>query len=312
MRAFEFLVEDEKQKSIVIRQLQKMDAEAPLFGEIYKDLINKPLGGRIEKFIQARGDQDAIDAVTYLLKTIPKLGPASEVKEFMQKFSDPSYDPINIKSLTTPMSSPAPLAEIVNDPFVKKLFDKLHLDFKGKGDAGPGEAALAVLSPSITYASPGDITVGSNKVEVKASTTKGGKSGRIWDHPVHIQPMEEILDPLGITSVTVMSASKQPPENFPVEDFMSAACNAWFREERPEITKAFGTESFKDLWQAAVFDKYKELSGWQGLLAVGLSTYMYIENGKDFAQNMPKANQGTLYRKGNKQPRDMAPQILIK
>jgi len=312
MRAFEFLVEDEKQKSIVIRQLQKMDAEAPLFGEIYKDLINKPLGGRIEKFIQARGDQDAIDAVTYLLKTIPKLGPASEVKEFMQKFSNPEFDPINIKSLTTPMSSPAPLVEIVNDPFVKKLFDKLHLDFKGKGDAGPGEAALAVLSPNITYASPGDITVGSNKVEVKASTTSGGKSGRIWDHPVHIQPMEQILDPLGITSVTVMSASKEPPENFPKEEFMEAACNAWFRESRPEISKAFGTDGFKDIWQAAVFDKYKELSGWQGLLAVGLTSYMYIESGKDFAQNMPKANQGTLYRKGNKQPRDMAPQILIK
>ena len=312
MRAYQFIAEDARQKSIVIRQLQKLDDEAPLFAEIYKDLINKPLGGRIEKFIAARGDQDALDAVSYLLKTIPKLGPASEVKEFMEKFSDPSFDPINIKSLTTPMSAPAPLADIVKDPFVKKLFDKLHLDFKGKGDAGPGEAALAVLSPNITYASPGDITVGSNKVEVKASTTSAGKSGRIWDHPVHFQPMEEILDTVGIKSVTVMNATQQPDENFPKEEFMKAACNAWFKEERGDIISAFGTDAFKDLWQAAVFEKYKELSGWQGLLAVGLTTYMYIETGEDFAKNMPKANQGTLCRKGNKQPRDMAPQILIK
>ena len=91
MRAFEFLAEDAKQKSIVIRQLNKLDDEAPIFAEIYKDLINKPLGGRIEKFIAARGDQDAIDAVSYLLKTIPKLGEYAKVEVGITTGSNPFF-----------------------------------------------------------------------------------------------------------------------------------------------------------------------------------------------------------------------------
>jgi hypothetical protein len=313
MRAFEFLIEDARQKSIVMRQLGKMDAEAPIFNDVYKQLINKPLGGRIENYIKARGDQDAIAAVKWLLKTIPTLGNSDEVKEFMEKFQDPNFDPINIKSLTTTMTSPAPLANIVTDNFVKKLFDQLHLDFKGKEDAGPGEAALAVLSPNITYSSPGDIRVGSNKVEVKAATKASGKSGRIWDHPVHIKPMLDIIEPLGITSFTVMQGTSEfPGEPEEKDAFIKAACEAWFGEERGDIISAFGTSSFKDVWQAAVFEKYKELSGWQGLLAIGLTSYQYIETGADFAKNMAKANQGTLCRKGNKQARDLAPQIMIK
>jgi len=312
MRAFEFLVEDEQQKSVVMRQLSKMDAEAPLFGEIYKELINKPLGGRIENFINARGDQDAIDAIKYLLKTIPTLGSAAEVKEFMQRFQDPNYDPINVKSLTNTMSSPAPLSEIVTDKFVKKLFDQLHLDFKGKGDAGPGEAALAVLSPNITYASPGDIQIGGMKVEVKASTNKGGAAGRTWDHPVHQAPMLEVLEPIGIQSFSVMMGNEAFPGDDEQKDaFIKAACNAWFGEERKDIISAFGTPSFKNLWQAAVFDKYKELSGWSGLLAIGLSQYQYVETGAEFAANMKKKSQGNLCRATEKQSRALAPQIHI-
>lgn len=312
MRAYEFLFEDAKQKSVVIRQLTKMDDTAPLFGQIYKDLINKPLGGRIEKFIKARNDQDAIDAVKWLLKTIPTLGTAAEVKEFMQKFQDPKYDPINVASLTKTMQSPAPLSDIVTDDFAKKLFDQLHLDFQGKGDAGPGEAALAVLSPGITYAAPGDIQIGPMKVEVKASKNKGGAAGRTWDHPVHQPPMLEVLEPLGLQSFSVM----QGMEPFPGDDeqkdaFIKAACVAWFGEERKDCIDAFGTSSFKDCWQAAVFDRYRELAGWQGLLAIGLTQYQYIETGDDFAKYMKKKNQGSLCRATEKQSRALAPQIHI-
>jgi hypothetical protein len=81
------------------------------------------------------------------------------------------------------MSAPAPLANIVDDGFAKKLFDEL-VNFKGKNDSGPGEAAMAILSPNITYAQGatvkefgrgGDLIVaGVGKVEVK-----GGGGGRL-------------------------------------------------------------------------------------------------------------------------------------
>lgn len=307
------LTEDERQKSIVMRQLKKMDADAPLFTNIYKDLINKPLGGRIENYVRARGDQDAIDAIKYLLKTIPTVGTAEEVKEFMSKFQDPKFDPINVKPLISgSMEKPAPLATIVKDPFAKKLFDQLHLDFKGKGDAGPGEAALAVLSPNITYTSPGDIQVGNKKVEVKASTNKGGAAGRTWDHPVHQKPMLEILAPLGMQSFSVMQGNEAFPGTDEQKDaFIKAACEAWFGQPLSNIIASFGTPNFKDVWQAAVFDRYAELSGHQGVLAIGLTTYQYVESGEDFARYMKKKSQGSLCRATEKQSRALAPQIAI-
>ena len=81
------------------------------------------------------------------------------------------------------MAAPAPLSNVVDDGFAKKLFDKL-VEYKGKNDAGPGEAAMAIMSPNITYAQGstvaeygrgGDLIVaGVGKVEVK-----GGGGGRL-------------------------------------------------------------------------------------------------------------------------------------
>lgn len=307
------LVEDQKQKSIIMRQLKKMDDTAPLFSMIYKELVQAPLGGRIERFIKVRNDQDAIDAVKYLLKIIPTLGTAEEVKEFMGRFSNPNFDPINVEALVqSSMDSPKPLSDIVTDPFAAKLFDQLHLDYKGKGDAGPGEAALAVLSPRITYASPGDIQVGSKKVEVKASKNSGGAAGRTWDHPVHQKPMVDILEPLGLISFTVMQGNEAfPGDDEQKEAFIKAACNAWFEQERPEIENKFGTPAFKEAWQSAVFNKYSELAGHQGVLAIGLSNFQYVEDGDSFARNMKKKSQGYLCNKNEKQSRALAPQIQI-
>ena len=314
MRAFEIITEDAKQKSIVIRQLNKLPDDNPLFNEIYKDLIKTPLGNRITNFINARKDQDAISATQFLLKIIPQSGTSKEVKEFMQSFSDPEKEYVKIDNLIPSggMQSPAPLGDLVDDPFAKKLFDKLF-GYKGKGDAGPGEAALAVMSPNITYGAPGDIVVSGKKIEVKASNNQGGAAGRIWDMPVHQPPMLKILEPLGIQSFSVMMGTN----DFPGDDetksaFIKAACEGWFGKERPEIEKVFGKKDFKDVWQAAVFDAYKEHAGWEGVLAIGLTSYQYVQTGEQFAKYMGKKNQGNLCRATEKQPRALAPQILIK
>lgn len=313
MRAFEIIAEDAQTKRMVLKTLGKMPDENPIFPQVYKQIVGEPLGNRLTNYINNRGDQDAIKAAKWLLQAIPTLGDAREVKEFINKFGQSDWDPINAKGLIPSggMSQPAELLSIVEDPFAKKLFEKIFHEYQGKGDAGPGEAALAILSPNITYGSPGDITVNGVKVEVKASRSSGGKAGRIWDMPVNQKPMLDILAQLNLTSFSVLDGEQPFPDPKLASKFIKAACLGWFGKSIPAIEKSFGKAGFKNLWQAQVFDTYKEHSGWTGVLALGLTTYQYVENGQQFATTMKKANHGSLCRAGEKQPRALAPQIYI-
>lgn len=312
MRANEFLTEDPRIKSMVIRSLGKMPDDSPIFNDVYKQIVNKPLGNRLERYIQNRGDADAIRAVKWLVNAIPTVGNAQEVKEFIGKFVDPKFDPINVEALAPDraMTGPANLASIVVDPFAKKLFDKIFQEFSGKVDAGPGEAALAILSPNITYGSPGDIVINGKKVEVKASRGSG-KAGRIWDMPINQKPMLDILAKIQMTNFNVLDGEQPFPEPTLAKPFITAACEAWFGQPMGPIIKSFGRPGFKNLWQASVFTTYKDHGNWDGLLALGVKTYQYINDGVEFAMYMKKANQGALCRANAKQSRELAPQVFI-
>lgn len=314
MRAYEFLVEDQKIKSIVVRRLNKMPDDSPIFADVYKKIIGEPLGNRMSNYINARGDQDAIKASKWLLQTIPTLGDSTEIKEFVSKFSNPEFDPIDIKQLipSDGMETSKDIMSVITDPFAQKLFSKIFQEFAGKGDAGAGEAAFAILSPRITYSSPGDISINGQKIEVKASRSASGKAGRIWDSPVNQTPMIDILSKIGKTSFTVLEGEIPFPDPELSKSFIQTACTAWFGKLIPEIEKQFGTSGFKDVWQKYVFETYKEESGWQGLLALGVNTYQYVSTGDQFVRYMKKSQQGNICRQGTKQSRELAPQILIK
>jgi hypothetical protein len=313
MRAQEFFTEDAKIKSIVIRSLGKMPDDSPIFNDVYKQIVNKPLGGRMERYIQNRGDADAIKAVKWLVTAIPTLGTVEEVKTFMEQFADPQFDPIDTEELCPDqgMTQPKSLESIVKDPFAKKLFAKIFAEFGGKVDAGPGEAALAILSPNITYGSPGDIVVNSKKVEVKAARGPRGQAGRIWDTPVNQKPMLQILAQIGMSGFNVLDGEQPFPEASLAKIFITTACTEWFGKPISNIIKSFGKVGFKNIWQAEVFDTYKEHGGWNGCLALGNKTYQYIVSGTQFAQSMKKSQQGSLCRASAKQSRELAPQILI-
>jgi hypothetical protein len=312
MRAHEIITEDAKVKSMVIRSLNKIPDDSPIFNDVYKQIVGKPLGNRLDAYINTRGDQDAINAVRWLITAIPTLGSAQEIKAFIGKFADPKFDPINVKALAPKagMSGPADIGSLITDPFAKKLFDKIFQEFAGKGDAGPGEAALAILSPRITYSSPGDISINDVKVEVKASRGSG-KAGRIWDMPLNQKPMAIILQSMGIANFSVLDGEQPFPDPKIGKKFIREACICWFGGSVPAIEKAFGKPGFKNIWQAQVFDTYKAHGKWTGMLALGVKTYQYIVNGQEFATTMKKANQGTICRPGAKQSRELAPQVFI-
>ena len=56
---------------MVVRSLSKMPDDDPIFNDVYKRIVNQPLGNRLERYIQNRGDQDALRAVKWLATAIP-------------------------------------------------------------------------------------------------------------------------------------------------------------------------------------------------------------------------------------------------
>ena len=362
MRAFEFLSEDPVVKQRVIRGLAKKPDNDPIFPQVYKTLQGEPLSGRIKNYIQARGDADAISAIEHLDQIIPTLGDANEVKSFMDKFKARAdggkpYDfiKLDVAFPASGMNSPAPLSSIVDDGMAKKLFDKL-VDYKGKNDAGPGEAAMAIMSPNITYAQGatveefgrgGDLIVaGVGKVEVK-----GGGGGRLTPfkgidqkgmaaalagfsldkpetkkdqaakikyekaaaaakaagQPVPPPPAEAPKKKMAGVTPGFLSAAL--PAGFPKDEFMRAACLAWFGEEKPELIKAAGTPQFSRLWINACYQGYRDFAGWQGVLFLSPGAYQYTISGSQIPDSDIKS-MGYVFYPGTSQPREMCPQVI--
>jgi hypothetical protein len=355
MRAFEFLSEDPIIKQRVIRTLGKKPDEDPIFRQMYKVLIGEPISSRIKNYVQARGDKDALAAVDFLDKIIPTLGDANEVKQFLSDFKKSDYDLIDIAQLCPAdgMTKVSQLSSIVTNQFGKKLFDSIHDGFKGKNDAGPGEAALAILSPNITYAQGattdeygrgGDIIVkGIGKVEVK-----GGAGGRLVStqaidqkgmaaalgrfqltKPVGkkalkaqqsqstqstttqptLAPTQTEATETAAAGISATRLSKPMPEGFPADEFMRAACQAWFGEERLDLINAVGTPKFRRLWVNAMYESYQQYAGWAGILFINKGAYQYTVTGSQIPDNNI-ANWGYIYYPNSKQPRDMAPQVI--
>jgi len=303
------------QKQRVLNFLAKQADDSPLFSKIYKDVVGGPLATRIGNYIQTRDDKDAIAEIKYLMQTIPTLANIDQLKPWLNNLRD-GVDFINIDMLTPAegMQSPAKLSDTVNDPISKELFSRIAREVRGKADAGPGEAALAILSPQITYAPDddelgrgGDISVRGAKVEVK------GHLGRIWGpFPVDQNSMVKILTKFNPTlkSVTVTQGSKPLPPKFPAQQFITAACIAWFGNPIQSIIKAFGTPNFRAIWHAAIFNYYKRQAKHQGILIIGKATYQYLVDGKQM-QNIAIKSVGDLCRPDSRQYREMAPQISM-
>lgn len=255
MRAREFVEDVQKLKGRIIKSLSKKPEMDPIFSKVYKVLVGEPISTRIKNYITARRDKDAIAAIEYLDDIIPALGTVEEVKQFLDDFKKSNYDFISIEKLCPPngMSSASHLSDIVDNKFGKKLFDKLSSGYRGKNDAGPGEAALAVLSPNITYAQGastedygkgGDIIVqGVGKVEVK-----GGKGGRLVGR-VNINqdgmatvlggylPPKKVAQPKVKKSKKIKQPIKPPVQNAPLSTNAQSAVDRFvsnLRKDQPE------------------------------------------------------------------------------
>jgi len=321
MRSFEFLIENDeaKVKQRVIRALEKKKAEDPIFDKTYKMIVGPAIETRIENYIGAHKDPDiGTEEMAFLIRTIPDLGNTEEIKQFVERWNK-GQSLINIKDLIpdTGMTSPAPLISVVDEGIAKELFLELSRQNFSKSDAGPAEAALAIMSNDITYAKEGgDLIINGKKIEVKG----GGKSvqsggGRIYNDRAKIN-QDLIAESLKGTpyegkNISVVNASGAPlPDDFPKDEFIKAVSRGWFGEVRPNLVKTFGTPEFRVEWNKALFDDYAEAAGHEGILIIGSNNYQYIVNGEQLVK-VPQTSKGALFYPKSRQTRDLGIQVSI-
>lgn len=214
MRAFEFLFEQEHvevdQERLAQRRefiLKKMAENPSVVDAIFKKLklIDEPLPKKSrKKDAPPESDQPSGDTINprfylqkdktgieqdynikaYYNKFIDVLqkanGDVDDVENFLKTYGTVSF--INTKKLTTegktPISNIFKSAPGVSLDFIQDVFKGLFSETANM--RGPGEVALALLSPQITFATGGgDLLIDDLPVEVKGEAAKGG--GRLKD-----------------------------------------------------------------------------------------------------------------------------------
>ena len=308
------------------RHTEKYEVDIDTLNSIDVALHRKTLTSLVKEAILARGSFNGYieKAESWLTSAIMSLGSVEEIKAFTDKYKNPETEFLSIKQLTTHTSEPSIIDNIIEDAFARKLFNILFLKPpSGKADSGPGETALVFLSPDISYELKGDVLINNvGKIEIKASRTPKGKGGRVWDSPINQLNMYNILKEIfpnttDTNRFTVSVLDKkhkiipQIIKNDPNRKFITAACNAWFNTPIDEVINSFGTPEFINIWHKHIFNTYKAKKKFVGLLAIGRTTYQYIQTGDQFAATK-KASSGYLCKILSSDFRELVPQVLVK
>lgn len=162
----------------IISQVGKTTDE-DLLNRIYSALNSTNLKQRLSRGLKRADDRDIqayLDQIVNIVINTP--GTYEEKIDFVDGLQDGYVDVkrmvsgerVHFEELLTSNRKGAPLS------FVRRLFHALK-DVGSKEQKGPGEFALAVMSPEIKIFGSGDLKIGGYRIEVKASAGKDISSG---------------------------------------------------------------------------------------------------------------------------------------
>jgi hypothetical protein len=282
MRKTEFITEDPKLKKEIIDVVKATDDLT-----ILQRTLNVLKAGNIDDRIKSviGQDGDAQQFLKHIIKSILGIeAPIEEKNAFLDRYAKGSVIATD-KLLDGKLYS---FSELVGTGFTLELFKQLSVELTSQG-VGPGEVALAVLSPNIQWSGRisggGDIVVNKKAVEVKARASKGGR----W-----INARKAKLD-LGAIASTITENSVSPID---LPDRINAS--HWVDTFRPNINprklkdvakkiadstfKFVDNSSYRDALIAgdasAVvnsylevgYDNYKKYSAFAGMLLMDIPT----------------------------------------
>jgi len=318
MRNLINIIEDKQLKKEIIGVVNATDDFTVL-----QRVLNVLKAGNIDERIKSVIGKDG-DA-QYFLKQIVKAildieAPIEEKNEFLTRYEKGTVI-VSSKLLDSKLHS---FADLVGNGFTLELFKQLSVDLTSQG-VGPGEVALAVLSPDIQWSGRisggGDIIVNKKAVEVKTRVKEGGR----W-----INARKAKLDLTGIQSA--MTSHLLTPVEIP--DRVNTT--TWADTIRPaidpkklkEVVKKIADSTFKFVdntqYQTALisgdaaaivnaylnvgYDNYKKYSGFEGMLLMDVPTEQ-IQYFHDYEDMNGSISTGTCYIMAPES--EMMPQVIL-
>lgn len=282
----------------VIDQVKKTKDEE-LLDRIYTVLNKSGLVDRISDVLERDTDTKGyVDAITQIIIDTP--GTYQDKYNFIDKFPTGYVDiPLMLSGRRVKYE------ELLGDnEFVRRVFDNLKRVNFGTAK-GPGEFALAVLSPHIKITGKGDLNIGDEVIEVKASAGKevssgGGRLGtpgllhsddvekKITKHlGVTVNQVSDSGN-LGLAGLTKISQNLKPSER---EDFGRELFDYIFHglANTKELVDTFKSGGdLRDAFIKANYEAYKNETDFTGIMIMNfaLGELHYFKDVNDLVRHI--------------------------
>lgn len=189
-------ISDQDLKDLIVQRLQSED-DRNMLDRIYQALEQSTLDERIQATLGQ--DEDAASRLQIFAGLVMNTeGSYAEKQQFIDSYTE-GY--IDTQKLTTPNQIHQYEEWLIGPPFVERVFDSLYT-YTPQG-IGPGEYALAVLSPNIQASGrsaemAGDLVIDGVMCEVKAKQQSGGRWSDNRKAKMNIRATEQAFNKLGI------------------------------------------------------------------------------------------------------------------
>jgi hypothetical protein len=223
------LNEDNGLKKTIVDLVKSTDEE-PVLHKVLKVLKSGNIEDRVSKVLSQ--DADASKFTQKIAEFINNIdSPIEEKDDFLQRYPKGIVDTKGLLS-----GSPKTFSDFLgHNEFVVELFKLMSVNLVSQG-VGPGEVALAVLSPNISWSGRvkggGDVQIDGKAVEVKTSVSSGGR----W-----VNARKANMDMAGIKK-TIAEAEQQAlikltgDKTTPLREMPDRlSLNTWVDEIRPNI-----------------------------------------------------------------------------
>jgi len=268
---------DKELKDLIVSRL-KSEEDRAMLDKIYQALEKSTLDERIQQALSQ--DEDARTKLEVFAGMIMNTdGTFTEKNAFIKNYSAGFID-------TSRLTQAGQVQDfnswIVGDDFVKRVFNNLY-GYTPQG-IGPGEFALAILSPNIASSGrsaelAGDIVIGNDMVEVKAKQQAGGRFFDGRKAKMDQRSVERAFNELGIEvgkgisgKMWATKVREQVPQDKleSVAEIIIKGAFAFVDLSEAQTLKSAlvqgNTEQIKTAWGLLSYENYKRMSKFDSML----------------------------------------------
>jgi len=268
---------DEELKDLIVNRLRS-EEDRSMLDKIYQALEQSTLDERIQDALAE--DEDARTKLEVFAGMIMNTdGTFAEKNDFINNYE---YGYVDTDRLTQMGQVQDFESWITGNDFVKRVFNNLYT-YTPQG-IGPGEFALAVLSPNIASSGrsaelAGDIVIGNDMVEVKAKQQAGGRFFDGRKAKMDQRSVERAFNELGIDVGKGISGKMwadkvrpQVPQDKlePLVEIIIRGAFAFVKLDEAQTLKTAlmsgNTEQIKQAWGLLSYENYKRMSKFDSML----------------------------------------------